>query len=79
MGILDTTEDQIGRCVEIVRELQNQPMADPWDWFTGIWEVETYAWGVLPKKLRPADLSEGIAAELQWFRSVALDNSDFCR
>lgn len=79
MGILDTTRDQIGRCVEIVRRLQNQQAAAAWDWFTGIWEVETYAWGVLPPRLRPADLSEGIAAELQWFRSVALDNSDFCR
>lgn len=31
------------------------------------WEVETYAWSVLPPSLRPASLAEGIAAELDWF------------
>lgn len=30
------------------------------------WEVETYAWGVLPESLRPPKLSAGIAAELDW-------------
>lgn len=29
-------------------------------------EVETYAWGVLPAALQPADLAEGIAQELAW-------------
>jgi hypothetical protein len=79
MGILDTTQDQIRQCVDIVRRLDRQEASDPWRWFTGIWEVETYAWGVLPHSLRPADLAEGIASELNWFRSVALDNHDFCR
>lgn len=79
MGILDTTQDQIRQCVDIVRRLDRQEASDPWRWFTGIWEVETYAWGVLPHILRPADLAEGIASELNWFRSVALDNHDFCR
>jgi hypothetical protein len=31
------------------------------------WEVETYAWGVLPAALRPDSLAAGIARELQWF------------
>jgi sugar phosphate isomerase/epimerase len=31
------------------------------------WEVETYAWGVLPGALRPDSLAAGIAQELQWF------------
>ncbi len=30
-------------------------------------EVETYAWGVLPVQMRPAKLSEGIAREMKWF------------
>lgn len=30
-------------------------------------EVETYAWGVLPKSLQVDDLANGIAAELKWF------------
>jgi hypothetical protein len=30
-------------------------------------EVETYAWGVLPDELRQPDLSAGIAQEMSWF------------
>ncbi len=30
-------------------------------------EVETYAWGVLPQELRQTDLATGIAEELRWF------------
>jgi hypothetical protein len=33
-------------------------------------EVETYAWGVLPPELRQPDLAAGIAQELEWFRSA---------
>lgn len=29
-------------------------------------EVETYAWGVLPAELRPAELAAGIAEEIRW-------------
>ncbi len=31
-------------------------------------EVETYAWGVLPAELQQPSLAAGIAAEMQWFR-----------
>lgn len=34
------------------------------------YEVETYAWGVLPAELRQPDLAAGIAAELAWFQSI---------
>jgi hypothetical protein len=30
-------------------------------------EVETYAWGVLPPELREPDLAAGIAKELEWY------------
>ena len=33
-------------------------------------EVETYAWGVLPTELQQPSLAHGIAEELKWFRSV---------
>ncbi|MCF7955885.1 MAG: metabolite traffic protein EboE [Phycisphaerae bacterium] len=33
-------------------------------------EIETYAWGVLPKQLQVPILAEGIAAELQWFKET---------
>jgi hypothetical protein len=32
-------------------------------------EVETYAWGVLPKELQHASLADGIAEEMRWFQS----------
>ena len=31
-------------------------------------EVETYAWGVLPESLQQPDLATGIAAEMRWFQ-----------
>ncbi|MFN9880859.1 MAG: metabolite traffic protein EboE [Planctomycetota bacterium] len=34
------------------------------------WEIETYAWGVLPQAWRPATLASGIAAELEWFERL---------
>ena len=33
-------------------------------------EIETYAWGVLPKHLQVPVLAEGIAAELKWFKET---------
>jgi hypothetical protein len=33
-------------------------------------EIETYAWNVLPPEHRPKDLAEGIARELLWFRDL---------
>src|SRR5262249_50208453 len=33
-------------------------------------EVETYAWGVLPPELQQPDLAAGIAQELEWFRAA---------
>jgi hypothetical protein len=33
-------------------------------------EVETYAWGVLPEALRKRRLADGIADELRWLESA---------
>ena len=33
-------------------------------------EVETYAWGVLPDELQAASLAEGIAREMDWFAEL---------
>jgi sugar phosphate isomerase/epimerase len=35
-------------------------------WFTGHYEVETYAWPVLPHELQQSDLAQGIARELKF-------------
>ena len=33
-------------------------------------EIETYAWGVLPQQLQVPEIAEGIAAELKWFKET---------
>ncbi len=55
-GLLRTTAEQIAGCIEAIRPVD------------GIrhFEVETYAWGVLPASLRGEGLARGIAGELRW-------------
>jgi hypothetical protein len=60
LGRLTSTQEQIGKCLAAARQFSNCQH----------YEVETYAWTVLPKELRPAELAEGIAAELKWFRQL---------
>ena len=62
IGSLGTTQREIVRLLSAIR---------PED---GIehFEVETYAWNVLPEEHRPAELADGIAAELNWVRQLDL-------
>ncbi|MFT5299607.1 MAG: hypothetical protein ACI87E_000073 [Mariniblastus sp.] len=34
------------------------------------WEIETYAWNVLPERLKTESLADGIANEIRWFDSL---------
>ncbi len=43
------------------------------DHFTGHFEVETYAWGVIPSAFRRPSLVDDISKELEYFESVAND------
>jgi hypothetical protein len=56
-GQLLTTQDAIRQC------LQGVDLHPALRHF----EVETYAWSVLPQELRQPELADGIAAEMQWF------------
>lgn len=56
IGPLGTTNDQIADAVAAAREYHD----------TKHFEVETYAWGVLPDDLKRNTLAEGIADELKW-------------
>lgn len=58
VGDLPTTQHEILDCLSAIR-----PDDD-----IHHFEVETYAWNVLPGELQPADVSEGIARELVWLR-----------
>ena len=53
---VQTTRSHIPECVELLKNRVSH------------WEIETYAWDVLPKPLRQGTLAEGIAAELTWLR-----------
>lgn len=68
-GMLNATSDDIPAAIAALdasRDLlvENRP------WFTGDYEVETYAWSVLPPELQSSDLAHGIARELQHFSKV---------
>ncbi|TVP96398.1 MAG: xylose isomerase [Planctomycetaceae bacterium] len=62
LGQLASTQAAILECVRAL----GQPDAPE---FTGHYEVETYAWSVLPERLRPKSLAQGIAKELDWFEA----------
>lgn len=61
IGPLGTTNDQIAEAIAAARELHD----------CRTFEVETYAWSVLPDELRPESLPAGIARELRWVRDGA--------
>jgi len=68
-GELRTTQADIA---EVTRYMQQQQAAQAAGdaWFTGHFEVETYAWTVLPSRLAEENLAAGIARELEYFRNL---------
>jgi len=59
-GQLEATQSDIGDCL---RNLQPQHECHHF-------EVETYAWNVLPQELQRDELADGIADELKWVRKT---------
>jgi hypothetical protein len=59
-GRLHSTQEQIAQCLTAAREHTHCQH----------YEVETYAWGVLPTELQQPELAAGIAKELQWFEGL---------
>ncbi len=68
-GLLATTRSDIPEACEFLEHRRHHQIAGR-DWFTGHYEVETYAWPVLPPELAVTDLATGIAQELEYFREV---------
>jgi hypothetical protein len=62
-GLLETSQQDILECIEAMRM----------DGGVVHFEVETYAWGVLPDELKVPDLATGIAREMSWFASQCVD------
>lgn len=61
LGLLGTTQADIIECLRTLR--RNHDVRH--------YEVETYAWNVLPDEFRSTDLATGIASELIWLRDHA--------
>jgi hypothetical protein len=68
-GELETTQADIQVACDYLRLHANEDCGGS-SWFTGHYEVETYAWPVLPPNLQQADLAEGIARELQFAKGL---------
>ncbi len=60
LGILGTTQSEIADAIETALVHHG----------TRHFEVETYAWNVLPEAYRAADLDSAIAAEMTWVRDA---------
>jgi len=63
-GYIESTQSQITDWFELTKtrpDLFHEDLA---------YEVETYAWGVLPADLKTSTLDEGIAKEILWLKSV---------
>ena len=60
MGLLRPTQSDIIDAVKAIREYTD----------CRTFEIETYAWTVLPHRLQVPVLAEGIAAELKWFKET---------
>lgn len=61
LGMIESTRTQIVECLEALQVVGCK---------TEHFEVETYAWNVLPESMREETLAQGIAKELEWFESL---------
>lgn len=60
-GQLESTQDAVRQCLEHISTTHPD---------CHHFEVETYAWNVLPEELQAVNLAEGIAREMQWVRQA---------
>ena len=63
-GLIRSTQNEITKLLDILSGPASQLPE-----FTGHFEVETYAWGVLPEGMRLGSLNEGIAKEILWLKN----------
>ncbi len=61
LDLIGTTQHDIRKCIESVLT-SGKPAPH--------FEIETYAWNVLPARLREDSLADGIAKEMAWFDSL---------
>ena len=63
LGQIDSTQNEISKLLEVLGT-SNTGLPK----FTGHFEVETYAWSVLPTSVQFDSLNVGIANEVKWFQ-----------
>jgi hypothetical protein len=63
-GLLESTQPEIKKLIDILAGTSSKRPS-----FTGHYEVETYAWSVLPDAISETSLSQGIAKEIGWFKN----------
>ena len=68
-GELETTQADIKVVCDYLKQ-HGASDSDGAAWFTGHYEVETYAWPVLPPSLQQPDLAKGIANELKFAKEL---------
>jgi hypothetical protein len=68
--LLRTTQRDIQKVVRFLDRHSTSQVGQA-SWFTGHYEVETYAWPVLPTSLAVDDLATGIAREMVFLRELA--------
>ena len=71
---IGTTQSEILKCLQLlegdVTQTKDQALAFQEAFFTGHYEIETYAWTVLPVALRQASLVEDIAREMSYLKKL---------
>ena len=67
LGVLNTTQAQIAECLSALQQNKNDGLDAS---LMPHFEVETYAWNVLPDQYQQASLASGIAEEIRWFNTL---------
>ena len=65
LGVLNTTQAEITECLAALRQNEGDAAI-----VMPHFEVETYAWNVLPEQYQRASLASGIAEEINWFNEL---------
>ncbi|TWT79808.1 hypothetical protein CA13_12150 [Planctomycetes bacterium CA13] len=71
-GRLSTSQSEILKCLKALHD--DAALATPTIDFTGHFEIETYAWTVLPEAMRKRGLADDVATEIRWLNKEWIDS-----
>ena len=67
LGVLRTTQHEIAECLTALRKT---PVDGQQETTMPHFEVETYAWNVMPRQYQQSSLASGIAEEIRWLSNL---------